>query len=183
MNPPQEPDKSGHTEKLDATPSSPKAEPEKKQLRFESIDDKSMLTSTDDVKKKNARFNRLSQKRFGRTIPFDKYKASNIIKILAIIIAIIIIPLEIFLESVLQSTENNAILSFQRALGDSEGLTVFFSIPIYLLSPHVTLAIMIFLYLAADSLIAFKAALLTCFGLYFLTFLKLIYKDGRPFWV
>ena len=42
---------------------------------------------------------------------------------------------------------------------------------------------MSFLYLASDSLIAFKSAILTCFGLYFITFLKLMYKDGRPFWV
>lgn len=39
------------------------------------------------------------------------------------------------------------------------------------------------LYLCTDSLIAFKSAILTCFGIYIITFLKLIYKDGRPFWV
>ena len=24
---------------------------------------------------------------------------------------------------------------------------------------------------------------MTCFGIYFITFLKLLYKDGRPFWI
>jgi hypothetical protein len=38
-------------------------------------------------------------------------------------------------------------------------------------------------YLFTDSLIAFKSAILTCFGVYIITFLKLIYKDGRPFWI
>lgn len=38
-------------------------------------------------------------------------------------------------------------------------------------------------FLSTDSLIAFKSAILTCFGIYIMTFLKLIYKDGRPFWL
>lgn len=42
---------------------------------------------------------------------------------------------------------------------------------------------MFFFYLASDSLIAFKSAIMTCFGLYIITFLKLLYKDGRPFWL
>lgn len=42
---------------------------------------------------------------------------------------------------------------------------------------------MLFLYLTTDSLIAFKSSILTCFGIYFITFLKLLYKDGRPFWI
>ena len=43
--------------------------------------------------------------------------------------------------------------------------------------------IMEFLYLTTDSLLAFKSAIITCFGLYILTFLKLMYKDARPFWL
>jgi hypothetical protein len=45
--------------------------------------------------------NKDSKKRFGFTVKFDKYKTSNLLKIICIILAIIIIPLEIFLESVL----------------------------------------------------------------------------------
>jgi hypothetical protein len=56
-------------------------------------------------------------------------------------------------------------------------------IPLYIVRPTVTLLIMCFFYLATDSLIAFKSAILTCFGLYFITFLKMLYKDGRPFWL
>ena len=37
--------------------------------------------------------------------------------------------------------------------------------------------------MATDSLIAFKSSVLTCFGIYIMTFLKLLYKDGRPFWL
>lgn len=39
------------------------------------------------------------------------------------------------------------------------------------------------LYLTTDSLLAFKTAIITCFGYYILTFLKLMYKDARPFWL
>lgn len=56
-------------------------------------------------------------------------------------------------------------------------------IPIFLVKPETTCFFMFFFYLATDSLIAFKNAILTCFGLYFITFLKLLYKDGRPFWI
>mmetsp|Transcript_42000 Transcript_42000/g.57111 ORF Transcript_42000/g.57111 Transcript_42000/m.57111 type:complete len:207 (-) Transcript_42000:456-1076(-) len=42
---------------------------------------------------------------------------------------------------------------------------------------------MIFLYLVSDSLIAYKSALLNCFGLYILNLYKLIMKDPRPFWI
>lgn len=42
---------------------------------------------------------------------------------------------------------------------------------------------MMFLYLTTDSLLAFKSAIITCFGYYILTVLKLLYKDGRPFWL
>ena len=42
---------------------------------------------------------------------------------------------------------------------------------------------MMIFYLSTDSLIAFKSALLTCFGFYVITFLKLLYKDPRPYWL
>lgn len=42
---------------------------------------------------------------------------------------------------------------------------------------------MMLLYLVTDSLLAFKSAIITCFGYYILTVLKLLYKDGRPFWL
>jgi hypothetical protein len=64
-----------------------------------------------------------------------------------------------------------------------ESLKVFMQIPLFLLDPKTTLAIMLFLYLSTDSLIAFKSAALTTIGIYFITFLKLLYKDGRPFWI
>jgi hypothetical protein len=62
-------------------------------------------------------------------------------------------------------------------------LQFFMKLPLFLVRPNVTCLFMLLLYLATDSLIAFKSSILTCFGLYFITFLKLMYKDGRPFWL
>jgi hypothetical protein len=45
------------------------------------------------------------------------------------------------------------------------------------------MAFMQLLYLTTDSLLAFKTAMITCIGYYILTFLKLLYKDTRPFWL
>jgi len=125
----------------------------------------------------------MSKRRFGHVIRFDKYKTSNLIKIICITLGIIIIPLEIFLQNVLQSVEGDLILTIQKAFGNSEGLRAFMWIPITFVRPEITCLFMFFFYLATDSLIAFKSALLTCFGLYIITFLKLLYKDGRPFWL
>jgi hypothetical protein len=33
-----------------------------------------------------------------------------------------------------------------------------------------------------DSLIAFKCGLTTSFGIFFICFMSMLYKDGRPFW-
>lgn len=117
-------------------------------------------------------------------IKFDKYRTSNVIKIICITLAIIIIPLEIFVQNVLQDKEGDLIRNFQQRLdGSSSFYQVFFNIPLALVTPHATALFMILFYLATDSLIAFKSSLLTCFGIYIITFLKLLYKDGRPFWV
>lgn len=56
-------------------------------------------------------------------------------------------------------------------------------VPLILVRPETTCLFMFMLYLSTDSLIAFKSSILTCFGIYLITFLKLLYKDGRPFWI
>lgn len=127
--------------------------------------------------------NRASERRFGFSIKFDRYKTSNLIKVICITLAIIIIPLEIFVQHVLQDNESEMIVKLQQSFGHSAALEFFMRLPLILVRPQVTCLFMCLLYLASDSLIAFKSAILTCFGFYFITFLKLLYKDGRPFWL
>jgi hypothetical protein len=61
------------------------------------------------MSKKDKRMNRLSQRRFGHSVEFEKYKTSNPIKIICITLAIVIIPLEIFVQHVLQDAEGTLI--------------------------------------------------------------------------
>ena len=55
-----------------------------------------------DFSKKDKKMNRLSKIRFGHQVQFEKYQTSNSIKVLCITLAIIIIPLEIFVQHILQ---------------------------------------------------------------------------------
>lgn len=50
---------------------------------------------------KDVRMNRNSERRFGFSIKFEQYRTSNLIKVVCITLAIIIIPLEIFVQHVL----------------------------------------------------------------------------------
>ena len=45
-----------------------------------------------------------------------------------------------------------------------------------------TCCVGIFMFLSQDSLIAFKALLLNCIGLYVISLLKIIYSSPRPYW-
>lgn len=63
------------------------------------------------MSRKDKKMNRLSQRRFGRSVEFEKYKTSNPIKVVCITLAIIIIPLEIFVQHVLQEVEGNMIVN------------------------------------------------------------------------
>lgn len=62
-------------------------------------------------------------------------------------------------------------------------MKTFLKMPIWLFNVQTTCLFMFLFFLCTDSLIAFKSSILTCFGIYFMTFLKLLYKDGRPFWL
>ena len=59
---------------------------------------------------------------------------------------------------------------------------IMISFPLTLFDPFYTPFLMVIWYLAGDSLLAFKGSIVTCIGLFWLAFLNIIYKDGRPFW-
>ena len=87
-------------------------------------------------RKGDKKMNKTSQRRFGFKIQFDDYKTSNFVKVLCVTLAIIIIPLEIFLQNVLQDNEIILINNIQEAFGkNSSFLRVFMSIPLALMRP------------------------------------------------
>lgn len=73
------------------------------------------------------------------------------------------------------------IANLQQSIGRSDFLLAFNEIPLILVKPWTTTFFMMLLYLTTDSLLAFKSSLITSFGYYILTVIKLFYKDGRPF--
>ena len=58
----------------------------------------------------------------------------------------------------------------------------FISFPEFVFSSIPQGFLMLSWYLVADSLLAFKGALVTAIGIFTVSFLNMIYKDGRPFW-
>lgn len=72
--------------------------PPKKEVKPEIVEDDEDEKAS---KKQDKKMTKASQKRFGFKIQFDGYRTSNFIKVLCITLAIIIIPLEIFLQNVL----------------------------------------------------------------------------------
>jgi hypothetical protein len=50
-------------------------------------------------------------------------------------------------------------------------------------NPNGTILSGLFLFLAFDSLIAFKSTLLYCLGSYIMILIKLLYESPRPFWL
>ncbi len=50
------------------------------------------------------------------------------------------------------------------------------------LSGQVIVYVLFALHLAADSWLAYKTTLVTCFGIYLLAIMQVSFKSGRPFW-
>jgi hypothetical protein len=80
--------------------------------------------------------------RFGRDIQLDKFQTSDTIKIICVVISIIIIPLELFVESYLTDVERPMIEGLQKAFGENEWLLEIFEIPLYLVKPDATMIFM-----------------------------------------
>ena len=127
-------------------------------------------------------------KRFGHNVNLERCVGSLFIRLVAMVLFIIVLPLQLLFEGTFQSLENNnLIIPLQRSLPGEcknrfEYCNLLVSIPIYITSSYATSIIIIILSLSTDSLIAFKTALTLNFGIMILCFFEMIYKDGRPFW-
>jgi hypothetical protein len=104
--------------------------------------------------------------RFGKQGVND-VKLGNCLRITFSVILIIMIPIQVFLKSTLQTYENDIIISLQSRVTDGAWylkLISFFFIDIF--SSTATLLSGVLLYLMTDSLLAFKSLLLYAFGIY-----------------
>jgi len=155
------------------------------QRKASRVEENDEIFSDEDDEKKEIQLVKRQRQRYGHQIRGDKYKISNLFRIVAILLAIMIIPIQIFMKSMIQNMENNMIKDLQSkgSLLASDGFQVLYEVLIVAFSSEFSLLVSIFLFLSMDSLIAFKAALLCCLGIYVMVLLKLMYESPRPFWM
>lgn len=95
---------------------------------------------------------------------------------------LILIPLEIILRYMVFQWEKSLIQTLQKA-DFSDGLETF----LWIITCSGTMLFIIFcatcIYLYSDPLLGFKTALVTFFGGFTITMLKIIYKIPRPYWI
>jgi len=90
------------------------------------------------------------------------------------------------LNTVFQDYETAVLISWQTHFGPSYDNGLFFKfldLIIYVTDNRFTMGVAMFMYLASDTYIAFKTALLYFVGLYIIIILKLIYISPRPYWI
>lgn len=92
------------------------------------------------------------------------------------------IPLWILFEKMMTTKENEAILWLQKEIPPESIWRNVFGVFYTMFSTEVTLLVQIFLFLADDSLLAFKGALVYSVGVYIVMMMKLIMQDPRPYW-
>ena len=142
---------------------------------FDSDEEWSISDSDDEV----ARREKNDHARYGYKV--KKYKLRYFVKIVAIVVAIILIPLQVFLKTTLQKYENELIISTQKNMSNS--LLEFLEIFSYSSNIRFILVCGLVLFYLTDSLISFKSTLLYCFGIFSMVMLKVIYTSPRPYWV
>ena len=128
-------------------------------------------------------------RRWGKVIDMNSYTPGSIIRLLTLVVAIFIIPLQLFCDGLVQSKEQDMILSLQQSTHVPESCRTkdgacsrILQVPFVLFQPMTSIFILLMLLLLADSWLAYKTTLVTGIGLYFIAFLQLCFKSGRPFW-
>jgi hypothetical protein len=100
------------------------------------------------------------------------------------IIGLSLIPLEIFLEDLVVNRIEDPIILAMQARSQNNTLTFEIANQIMNLSEVDVLRYTVYLlYLIGDAILATKTALVAFYGQFFLVFLKINYKEERPYWV
>ena len=136
----------------------------------------------EDEKKRNRR----SVRRFGKEINPRSYQTGQRIRLVAMVAAVLIVPIQILAAGLVKPVEQALILRLQDlpeyCINKGDWCNVIISSGHELFERDSCLIVIYILLLVADSLLTFKTTLLTTLGIYFLSMLQLAFKDGRPFW-
>ena len=117
------------------------------------------------------------------------FKPGSLIRLSALIIVIFIVPIQLFCEGIVRHSEQHLILNLQQSNHFPESCQTkdafcsrILQVPYMLFTPEATVFILFGLCLCADSWLTYKTALVTTVGLFYITFMQLCFKNGRPFW-
>lgn len=100
---------------------------------------------------------------------------------IAVILVIFLIPLEFILRNLLISHEDSLIEYIQTS--ESESLNYFFKAAIYTGNHVIIVLILPILYNCIDTVITFKITIVTCHVLYLYSFIAVLFTEPRPYWV
>lgn len=126
-------------------------------------------------------------RRWGKVIDFDSYSPGSFLRLIAMVIAIFLIPLQLFCDGFVRLKEEGMIIKLQANFPETcqtKGTlcSVMMSIPHLLFEVNFVVFSLYGLLLIGDSWLAYKTTLVTCFGIFFISFLQMAFKSGRPFW-
>ena len=108
-------------------------------------------------------------------------RVSYYIRFIAFAIALIAIPTELVLRNIAFESEKNFIISFQQTF-PGDFYIILWRIIVFFGEILFIEALAVFIYLFADPLLGFKISIVTFFGIFMISFIKLIYQIPRPFW-
>ena len=119
--------------------------------------------------------------RYGRPINSKTMRVSYYIRYIAFALAMIAIPTELILRNIAFDSEHVFIVNFQKAF-PGDFFTILWNMIVYFGEVLVVETLAVFIYLYADPLLGFKISMVTFFGIFIISFTKLIYQIPRPFW-
>ena len=128
-------------------------------------------------------------RRWGKVIDMKSYTPGSCIRLLTLVTAIFLIPIQLFCDGLVRSKEQEMILNLQEngifpaSCQDSDAAcSIMMQTPYVCFTMEFTVMVLYALLMLADSWLAYKTTLVTGIGLYFIAFLQLCFKSGRPFW-
>jgi hypothetical protein len=125
----------------------------------------------------------IQEKNDVKIISQQKLNQENCYKIIQLITIILIIPLQMICQSLLMNSENRLIVYIQNNfMNRFPTILQIFKFIFDLGSTENTLVSQVFIFLAFDSLQAFKTTITYCFGVYIFMIFKLAFREPRPFW-
>jgi hypothetical protein len=127
--------------------------------------------------------------RFGANVTTKSMSTDSYVKMVAVVLSILLVPMQLLAQGIVTEREQNLILKLQEKL-DYDAFCMTKGTwcnnliwgPISLMETMSLPLVFYLLHLLSDSLLTFKTTLLASFGIYTLALLQMAFKSGRPFW-